>query len=62
MSKLRQVNLNGMILTVDEENRVSRIVSNGDLIAVQDIPEHMPVLKHMPVLEHADEALKEKDK
>ena len=56
MNKLRQVNLNGMILTVDEEDRVSRIVSNGDLIAVQDIPEHMPVL------EYGDEQLKEQDK
>ena len=46
MSETRQVNLNGMILTVDEENRVSSIVSNGDLIAVQDTPEHMPVLNY----------------
>ena len=46
MRDTRQVNLNGMILTVDEEDRVSRIESNGDLIAVQEIPKHMPVLNY----------------
>ena len=42
----KEVDLNGMTLAVDEENRVSKIITNGQVVGVQEKPEHMPVLVH----------------